>query len=146
MEKAFAKNKGALHKQLGVPQGTTIPAGKLKLAAASKGKLGQRARAAENARHANSTMRARGAKQPVRQMMGSFKHQPAVLHCLRLSYDALEARRDALRDEVALHEGKRIQAMDECIRVEAEMSVLKDVIDVNGEETMRILNAVVVGK
>lgn len=62
MEKAFAKNKGALHKQLGVPQGQNIPAGKLKSAAGSKGKLGQRARAAENAKHAASTLRTRGAQ------------------------------------------------------------------------------------
>lgn len=62
MEKAFAKNKGALHQQLGVPQGKTIPAGKLKAAAGSKGKLGQRARAAVNARHANATIRTRGAQ------------------------------------------------------------------------------------
>jgi hypothetical protein len=49
MEKAFSKNKGALHKQLGVKTGTKIPKGKLAKAAHAKGKLGERARAAENA-------------------------------------------------------------------------------------------------
>jgi len=41
------KNKGALHKELGVPEGKTIPAKKLAAAAKKPGKLGQRARLAE---------------------------------------------------------------------------------------------------
>jgi hypothetical protein len=41
------KHPGALHKQMGVPEGQKIPAGKLKAAAAKGGKLGQRARLAE---------------------------------------------------------------------------------------------------
>jgi hypothetical protein len=41
------KHPGALHKQLGVPQGKKIPAGKLAKAAKAPGKLGQRARLAE---------------------------------------------------------------------------------------------------
>jgi hypothetical protein len=41
------KNKGALHKNLGVPEGKTIPAGKLKAAAAKGGKVGKEARLAE---------------------------------------------------------------------------------------------------
>lgn len=41
------KHKGALHKELGVPQGKKIPEKKLEKAAKSKGKLGQRARLAE---------------------------------------------------------------------------------------------------
>lgn len=41
------KHPGALHKQLGVPQGQKIPAKKLKAAANKGGKLGQRARFAE---------------------------------------------------------------------------------------------------
>ena len=41
------KHKGALHKQLGVPEGKKIPAKKLAKAANSGGKLGQRARLAE---------------------------------------------------------------------------------------------------
>lgn len=36
--------KGALHAQMGVPQGKKIPAGKLKAAAHAPGKLGRRAR------------------------------------------------------------------------------------------------------
>jgi hypothetical protein len=40
------KKPGALHKQLGVPAGEKIPAGKLKAAAKKGGKLGQRARMA----------------------------------------------------------------------------------------------------
>lgn len=39
--------KGALHRQLGVPQGQKIPASKLAAAAKKKGKLGRRARLAE---------------------------------------------------------------------------------------------------
>ncbi len=41
------KHKGALHKELGVPEGKKIPAKKLEKAAHAKGKLGQRARLAE---------------------------------------------------------------------------------------------------
>lgn len=40
-------NPGALHRQLGVPQGEKIPAKKLEAAAKKGGKLGQRARLAE---------------------------------------------------------------------------------------------------
>ena len=41
------KKPGALHKQLGVPAGKKIPAGKLAAAAKKPGKLGQRARLAQ---------------------------------------------------------------------------------------------------
>ena len=41
------KHPGALHKQLGVPEGEKIPAGKLSAAAKKGGKLGQRARLAQ---------------------------------------------------------------------------------------------------
>jgi hypothetical protein len=41
------KHPGALHKQLGVPQGQKIPQKKLQKAAGKGGKLGQRARLAQ---------------------------------------------------------------------------------------------------
>ena len=41
------KKPGALHKQLGVPQGEKIPAKKLAVAAKKPGKEGQRARLAK---------------------------------------------------------------------------------------------------
>lgn len=41
------KKPGALHKQLGVPQGKKIPAKKLESASKAGGKLGQRARLAK---------------------------------------------------------------------------------------------------
>ncbi len=41
------KKPGALHKELGVPEGETIPEGKLEKAAKKPGKLGKRARLAE---------------------------------------------------------------------------------------------------
>src|SRR5262249_15891686 len=41
------KHPGALHRQLGVPQGKKIPSGKLKAAASKGGTLGRRARLAE---------------------------------------------------------------------------------------------------
>jgi hypothetical protein len=41
------KKPGAMHRQLGVPQGKTIPAAKLDAAAKKGGKLGQRARLAK---------------------------------------------------------------------------------------------------
>jgi len=41
------KKPGALHKELGVPQGKKIPAGMLNKAAKAGGKLGQRARLAK---------------------------------------------------------------------------------------------------
>ncbi len=40
------KHPGALHKQMGVPQGQKIPAGKLQAAAQKGGTLGRRARLA----------------------------------------------------------------------------------------------------
>lgn len=45
--KSAIKKPGALHKELGVPQGKKIPAKKLAKAAKAGGKLGQRARLAE---------------------------------------------------------------------------------------------------
>ncbi len=41
------KKPGALHRDLGVPQGKKIPASKIAKAAKAKGKLGERARFAE---------------------------------------------------------------------------------------------------
>jgi hypothetical protein len=41
------KRPGALHKALGVPKGTKIPAGKLAKAAATGGRVGKEARLAE---------------------------------------------------------------------------------------------------
>lgn len=41
------KKPGQLHRDLGVPQGEKIPAGKIDAAAKSKGKVGQRARLAK---------------------------------------------------------------------------------------------------
>jgi len=41
------KKPGALHKELGVPEGEKIPEDKLRKAASKGGKLGQRARLAE---------------------------------------------------------------------------------------------------
>lgn len=41
------KHPGALHKELGVPEGKKIPAKKLNAAAKKGGKLGQRARLAK---------------------------------------------------------------------------------------------------
>lgn len=45
--KGAIKKPGALHKELGVKMGKKIPAGVLKKAAKSSGKLGMRARFAE---------------------------------------------------------------------------------------------------
>ena len=44
------KKPGALHKQLGIPQGEPIPAKTLAKAAKAGGKLGQRARLAQTLR------------------------------------------------------------------------------------------------
>lgn len=48
------KHPGALHAELGVKKGKKIPAGKLAAAAKKGGKLGQRARFAENMKKINS--------------------------------------------------------------------------------------------
>jgi hypothetical protein len=45
--KGAIKAPGSLHKELGVPAGKKIPAGKLAKAAKAGGKLGKRARLAE---------------------------------------------------------------------------------------------------
>lgn len=45
--KSAIKHPGALHEQLGVPKGKTIPASLLSRAAKRGGKLGERARLAE---------------------------------------------------------------------------------------------------
>ena len=47
------KKPGALHEQLGVPEGQKIPAKKLAKAAKAPGKLGQRARLAETLKGLN---------------------------------------------------------------------------------------------
>jgi hypothetical protein len=47
------KKPGALHKELGVPEGKKIPAKKLEKAAKAGGKLGQRARLAETLKKMN---------------------------------------------------------------------------------------------
>ena len=44
------KHPGALHRDLGVPQGQPIPSDKLEEAAEKGGKIGQRARFAETAK------------------------------------------------------------------------------------------------
>lgn len=44
------KKKGALHKEMGIPEGKKIPAKKLESAAKKPGKEGQRARLAETLR------------------------------------------------------------------------------------------------
>lgn len=46
VKKAFAKNKGALRRELGAKKGENIPKGKLRKAAKAKGTLGKRARLA----------------------------------------------------------------------------------------------------
>jgi hypothetical protein len=48
------KNKGALHKQLGVPVGRKIPMKKLNIAAKKTGLLGKRARLAKTLRKINN--------------------------------------------------------------------------------------------
>lgn len=45
--KGAIKHPGALHKELGIPEGKTIPEGKLDKAAKAGGKLGKRARLAK---------------------------------------------------------------------------------------------------
>jgi hypothetical protein len=50
VKKAFAKNKGALHRSLGVPQGKKIPRSRLQAASKKPGRLGARARLALTAR------------------------------------------------------------------------------------------------
>lgn len=45
--KGAIKHPGALHRELGVPQGQKIPPSKIRRAAHAGGKLGQRARFAE---------------------------------------------------------------------------------------------------
>lgn len=47
------KHPGALHKELGVPQGKKIPDSKLKAAAKKGGKVGERARFAETLKGMN---------------------------------------------------------------------------------------------
>ncbi len=49
---------GALHRQLGVPQGQTIPAGKLAAAAKAGGTLGRRARLAQTLKGLSSHAKA----------------------------------------------------------------------------------------
>lgn len=54
VQKAFSHNHGALHRELGVPQGEKIPERKLEAAEHSGNeKLRKRAQLAENARHFN---------------------------------------------------------------------------------------------
>lgn len=64
------KHPGALHKQMGVPQGQTIPAGKLEKAAAKPGLLGKRARLAETLKGMHHPKQ---RTHPVDTDRGSFK-------------------------------------------------------------------------
>jgi len=48
------KHKGALHKELGVPEGKKIPAGKLNATAKKSGTLGRRARLAKTLKSLHS--------------------------------------------------------------------------------------------
>lgn len=45
--KAATKNKGGLHRSLGIPEDQPIPEGKIRAAAKRPGKVGQQARLAE---------------------------------------------------------------------------------------------------
>jgi hypothetical protein len=47
------KNKGGLHRSLGVPEGKKIPAGKLAAAAKKGGKVGKQARLAQTLKKLN---------------------------------------------------------------------------------------------
>jgi hypothetical protein len=51
--KGAIKHPGALHRELGVPQGKKIPAKKLATAAKAGGKLGERARMAKTLKGLN---------------------------------------------------------------------------------------------
>lgn len=66
------KNKGALHKELGVPQGKKIPASKLKAAAKKGGKVGRRARFAEELEGFGGKRKAGAAKKRLEQKGVTF--------------------------------------------------------------------------
>lgn len=68
MQKAFSKNKGSLHRALGVPEGETIPAGKLKSAAHSKSGL-MRKRANLAMRGKEASRKKKGKKGAVAGML-----------------------------------------------------------------------------
>jgi len=53
MQKAFSKNKGALHRMMGIPEGEKIPWDKMVAAAKKGGMMSKRAQAAMNAMKAN---------------------------------------------------------------------------------------------
>lgn len=63
------KHPGALHRQLGVPQGQRIPAGKLAAAAKKGGKLGQRARFAQTLEGMHSS-HARNVRREINKKQG----------------------------------------------------------------------------
>lgn len=60
MQKAFAKNKGALHRQTGTPAGEDIPSEKLAAAAKRPGKEGMRARLAITAKKIAARKKGKG--------------------------------------------------------------------------------------
>lgn len=64
------KHPGALHKELGVPQGQKIPAKKLAKAAKAGGKEGERARLAETLKGMGH---AKPQSEPVKTDRGDFK-------------------------------------------------------------------------
>ncbi len=63
------KHPGALHKELGVPEGEKIPEKKLEAAAQKGGKLGQRARFAETLKGLHHSY----SKGAVKSAMRSYK-------------------------------------------------------------------------
>jgi hypothetical protein len=66
------KHPGALHKQLGVPQGQKIPEKKLEKAASTGGVEGKRARLAETLK---GMKHAPGKHTDVQSDRGTFKHR-----------------------------------------------------------------------
>ena len=70
--KGAIKKPGALHRELGVPQGKKIPESKLRAAEHAKGKLGKRARLAEVLKHLHhATKNSRVAKRSHMSLMAS---------------------------------------------------------------------------
>jgi hypothetical protein len=61
IEKAI-KHRGALHRELGVPQGQKIPKSKIAAAAKKRGKLGKRARLAQTLSHMQRAHKMYGKK------------------------------------------------------------------------------------
>jgi hypothetical protein len=122
IQKAIEK-PGALHKQLGVPAGEKIPAGKLAAAAEKGGKLGKRARLAQTLKKLKEMQMSEEQEKKVDDMMAKMEELTAGQKKLDVDKDGkIEA------DDLAKLRAKKDEAINEDHEVSMAQSTLDSII------------------